>query len=291
MDNIKISNKTLNTTKVVNNKFPIIKINFLYLILILLFGIGIFLAYKFLKTKILKAIPDYEKFVLIQSINGKNSDEISKENIPVSNYGNEYNFSFWIKIDSYSYNNGVDKNILLIDDNLHVYMNKDLPNLHVKVTGEQITNTETFNNIENQLQEPNINEMQNFLENVKHNNILDKVISQNYDMEKEEKETTKTQIEKFASTRFVTTDECIAYDIDLQRWNHISINVYDNKVDIFVNGMLSSSCNLNVINKNSFTAPLLVNTNGGFDGELKELTYSNIKLSSRNIYNLYKKGP
>jgi hypothetical protein len=36
---------------------------------------------------------------------------------------------------------------------------------------------------------------------------------------------------------------------------------------------------------------MVVTPEGGFDGEIAKLLYTNIRLSSRQIYKLYKKGP
>ena len=53
---------------------------------------------------------------------------------------------------------------------------------------------------------------------------------------------------------------------------------------------MSSSCSLKVVPSFN-TSDIKLFENEGLQGQMNKLVYSNIKLSSHQIYNLYKLGP
>ena len=87
-------------------------------------------------------------------------------------------------------------------------------------------------------------------------------------------------------------------NIPLQRWNFVSFNVHNNKVDIFFNGELHLSKDFKgSIKPNTFPLMLGGITNkgeSGFDGYLSNINYSNYALTEAEILggnSLYRNGP
>ena len=85
-------------------------------------------------------------------------------------------------------------------------------------------------------------------------------------------------------------DECTVKNIPIQKWTHIVVSVFNNNIEVYIDGRLNKACSLR-----GFPKPNLNNmhvcANGGFDGFISNLEYSNMTMSSNDIYNKYKKGP
>jgi hypothetical protein len=85
-------------------------------------------------------------------------------------------------------------------------------------------------------------------------------------------------------------DECTLEDIPIQKWTHIVVSVYNNNIEIYMDGRLHKSCNLS-----GYPKPNLYNMhvtpNGGFNGFLAQLDYSNAALPVDEIYKIYRRGP
>lgn len=83
--------------------------------------------------------------------------------------------------------------------------------------------------------------------------------------------------------------QCDLVNIPVQRWNHVAIVLINRTVDVYLNGKLARSCTLNnvpIMNEGD----LYVNQEGGFNGELSDLLYSNRALSTKDIYSIYRAG-
>jgi hypothetical protein len=85
-------------------------------------------------------------------------------------------------------------------------------------------------------------------------------------------------------------DECVVNNIPIQKWTHIVISVFNNSLDVYMDGRLYKTCALK-----GFPKPNLQNmhvcANGGFDGLISNVEYSNMTLPSDVIYNKYVIGP
>jgi hypothetical protein len=85
-------------------------------------------------------------------------------------------------------------------------------------------------------------------------------------------------------------DECIINNIPIQKWAHVVVSVFNNSIEVYLDGRLIKTKSLR-----GFPKPNLQNMhvcpNGGFDGLLANLQYSNMSLPSNEIYNIYKMGP
>lgn len=267
----------------------IIEVNILTLaIFILLIVIG-YVAYTYYNKYIIDTIPDYMQLELVDSKSGKEFAELTANNLPLSQYGNEYNISMWLKIHDYSYKHG-EKKYILQKGNVEVFLAPNNNNLHIRVYKNEIPQhdikcDDVGNCFQGVTENFDMDTCQNNVEGkVKHNPILDKVVDQMYDTENFED----------VSTEFPTIinnyEDCVLYDIPVQTWTHISINFYGDNIDIYLDGKLDSSCNLNIISPMEI-GNISLHPEGGYNGETNKFTYTNMKLSSGQIYKLYKNSP
>jgi hypothetical protein len=85
-------------------------------------------------------------------------------------------------------------------------------------------------------------------------------------------------------------DECTIENVPIQRWVHLVVSVYNNNIEIYMDGKLHKICNLSGYAKpNLFN--MHVTPNGGFNGFIAQLDYSNAALSTDKIYDIYRRGP
>lgn len=85
-------------------------------------------------------------------------------------------------------------------------------------------------------------------------------------------------------------DECVINNIPIQKWTHVVVSVFNNSIEVYLDGKLVKTKALR-----GFPKPNLQNMhicpNGGFNGFIANLNYSNMTLPSNEIYNIYKSGP
>lgn len=85
-------------------------------------------------------------------------------------------------------------------------------------------------------------------------------------------------------------EEFVVENIKLQKWVNINILLIDNNLDVFIDGKLVTSFVINgytLIN----TGSLDICPNGGFNGYITKLRYTNKSLNTSNIFKIYKQGP
>lgn len=85
-------------------------------------------------------------------------------------------------------------------------------------------------------------------------------------------------------------DSCTIKNIPLQKWNHVVVSVYNNIVDLYLNGKLVRSCILKGFPKPN-TDNLYLNLNKGFEGQVAKTTFINSAITPSEVYDLYKMGP
>ena len=85
-------------------------------------------------------------------------------------------------------------------------------------------------------------------------------------------------------------DVCDIKDIPLQRWVNINIGLYNNIIDIYINGDLNKSCVLKGFPKLN-NDHLHLGNEGGFNGYISKLRVSNTYLSHNKIKKMYLEGP
>ncbi len=88
----------------------------------------------------------------------------------------------------------------------------------------------------------------------------------------------------------VMYDECTIENIPIQKWVHLVVSVYNNSIEIYMDGKLNKTCALS-----GYPKPNLYNMhltpNGGFNGFIAQLDYSNAALPVDKIYDIYSRGP
>jgi hypothetical protein len=83
---------------------------------------------------------------------------------------------------------------------------------------------------------------------------------------------------------------CIYRALPLQRWVHIVVSVYNQVVDIFVDGKLASSCVLPAFPALS-TSDVQITPDGGFAGKISRVKFSNTAMTIQHARKLYYDGP
>ena len=79
--------------------------------------------------------------------------------------------------------------------------------------------------------------------------------------------------------------------IPLQRWTCINVSVFNQNVDLFIDGKLKISKFLPKPPMAINTVPMVLAPQGGFDGYLSRIKFSNKALNPSEIYKKYKEGP
>jgi hypothetical protein len=85
-------------------------------------------------------------------------------------------------------------------------------------------------------------------------------------------------------------DECTVKDIPIQKWVHVVITVTNNSIEVYLDGKLYQTCPIKGSPKPSLDN-MHVSANGGFNGYIAQLQYSNMALPFTTIKKIYNKGP
>jgi len=87
-----------------------------------------------------------------------------------------------------------------------------------------------------------------------------------------------------------TIGTCIIKMIPLQKWVNIIVSVYNQVVDIYIDGLLSSSCVLKGFPAIS-TSDVNVTPDGGFSGKISRVVFSNTAMTVSHAKKIYYSGP
>lgn len=87
-----------------------------------------------------------------------------------------------------------------------------------------------------------------------------------------------------------TVGTCIYRAIPLQKWVHVAVSVYNQVVDIFIDGQLASSCVLKAYPAIS-TSDVVITPDGGFAGKISRIVFSNTAMTVQHAKQLYYAGP
>ena len=210
-----------------------------------------------------------------------NPTEIAGSKIPSSTIGNEYSLTFWIYIKDFSYRNGINKQVLtkgLGDVNNGVYTNAN-PSVYLDKEANKMIFT--FNLMgrgdtdEEPVEEPDEQDMG---PDPTPDSALDPFSGEYI-------------IETFNDTGSKDYTEVVLDNLPLQRWNCINLTVYDNIIDIYVDGLLRKTHIIKEGVPKPNKEPIILGNIGGFDGYLSNISWSNRALSPKQIYNKYQEGP
>jgi len=84
--------------------------------------------------------------------------------------------------------------------------------------------------------------------------------------------------------------EVVIPNIPLNKWMNVIIRCQNNKLDIYINGTITKSVQLNGVPKQNY-GDVFVAMNGGFDGYISNLWYYDYALGTTAISNLVNSGP
>ena len=86
-------------------------------------------------------------------------------------------------------------------------------------------------------------------------------------------------------------NKAVLNNIPLQRWTCINVSVFNQNVDLYIDGKLKKSKFLPKPPMPINTVPMVLGPHGGFDGFLSRIKFSNKALNPSEIYHRYKEGP
>jgi hypothetical protein len=252
---------------------------------------------------------------------------IDKNKIPLSVQGNEYSISLWVFIKDYNYRYGSRKVLLYrgdkenVESNPYIYFEPKNNDLTVRVqlqsgTGKRFpkqqkdkeennnTTSETFNVLPYDELKSNVSG--NIIEGFEPTQTagpatIGDVTSRLDRIELQMQKLTMvnpagpTPTPTGASVltdsdQDIMYDECTIENVPIQKWTHLVISVYNNNVEIYMDGKLNKTCNLSGFAKPN-TYNMHVTPNGGFNGFIAQLDYSDAALPIDKIYNIYRHGP
>ena len=87
-----------------------------------------------------------------------------------------------------------------------------------------------------------------------------------------------------------TVGTCIYNMLPLQKWVHVIVSVYNQVVDIYIDGQLASSCVLKGFPAIS-TDDVDITPDGGFSGQISRVSFSNTAMTVPKAQSLYYDGP
>jgi hypothetical protein len=190
---------------------------------------------------------------------------ISNGSMPSSTSGNEYNINFWIYVNDYGVRRNEDKCILY--------------------KGESPTGLLNDASLDSTGANPNIicNPSVWLLKNV---NTLRVVVG----LDASTSLCDPLNTLQACQSGELDADMCEIEYVPLQKWIDINITMRNNVLDIFFDGALKKSCILKGPPLVS-TGDMLVCPDGGFNGYVSNMKFSNKALSVDKIETMYKSGP
>ena len=88
----------------------------------------------------------------------------------------------------------------------------------------------------------------------------------------------------------VINEDTVIPDIPLNKWVNVIIRCQNKTLDIYINGIIIRSVELNGVPKQNY-GDVYVGLNGGFDGNISNLWYYNYALGTAAIQQIATKGP
>ena len=227
---------------------------FIVIILIIaaLVWLGMFLYKRLRKTPAKKQLLNYT-VLANQPLLIKNND------IPKSRYGNEYTLSYWIYVNDWEFKNKLPKSVLYRGDKGAVATNPGFWFFPEDNNLKIVFQLQSFKPTSAQLQL--LDACPNSM------NPLD-----NPNFSKDHKGT------------------CNIKNIPLQRWNNICVSVWNQSVDVYLNGKLVRSCVMHEYPVPS-NGDIHIGHKEGFNGLVSSVQYHPSILTPEEIYKIYTTGP
>lgn len=249
---------------------------------------------------------------------------VDKNKIPLSAQGNEFSISLWVFIKDYNYRYGSRKVLLYrgdkenVESNPYIYFEPKNNDLTVRVQLQSGTG-KRFPKQKKDKEQNNNNTSEKFNVDELKSNVSGNIV-EGFDPTPSSGPATigdvtsrldriELQMKKLTmvnpagptptptgtnvltdSDQDIMYDECTIENVPIQKWVHLVISVYNNNIEIYMDGKLHKTCNLS-----GFAKPNLYNMhvtpNGGFNGFIAQLDYSDTALPIDKIYNIYRHGP
>ncbi len=263
LNNNNLNNNNLNNSNNSNNKgkskgSKTVIIVGVVILLVIIAVAGYFL-YRYYKKQRVSTVVTKQ---LIPYIHDATVDKrFNNSSLPGSSQGNEYNINVWLYVNDYKYELDNDKCIVYKGDVLERLINADPEN-----------NSNTKCN-------PSIW----LLKNV---NTLRVLIG----LETKYNQNDCNSTQSVCGSEVVDAETCDIPNFPLQTWVNLNVSLRSNVLDIFMNGELVKSCILGgfpIITKGD----MYVCKDGGFNGYISNMKYSNKALSTNDISKLYRNGP
>ena len=210
------------------------KVIIVLLIVAAIIAVGIF-VYKKL------AVQHNDKTLMKYMVKATQPMTISNKKIPVSEYGNEYTLSFWMFVNDWALGNREAKSVLYRGDE-----NAIATNPGVWFYPHDNTLKVAF-------------QLQSFKPTMQQINLM---------------ESCPNSMNPKTNPNFMNdhTGTCDIKDVPLQRWNHICISIWNQSVDMYLNGRLVKTCAMP-----EYPVPsggnLYVGHQNGFNGFISSINY------------------
>jgi hypothetical protein len=254
------------------------------------------------------------------------SFEVPSKKLLFSDYGKEYSYCFWIKVENWNYLYGKAKHVFhrgrsdMTVMNPGVFLHPTKNQLIIRVDSKETANSYYVKNNTRYMGNKQISSIDEANEtdcrkecNQKDNCdsfTLDKIANQckfysndtpevpaDWNGRKDEHISNSASYlkvrsmnpEGYSAFELDSINPCDIVDIPLQRWVHIGIVLWNRSLDVYLNGKLARSCALRGI-PNINDGNLYVTQNGGYKGDMATLRYFSRALNASEVYDIYKQG-
>jgi hypothetical protein len=252
--------------------------------------------------------------------------EVPSKKLMFSDYGKEYTYCFWIKVENWNYLYGKTKHVFhkgradMSVMNPGVFLHPTKNQLIIRVDSKETSNSYYVKNDSRFIGKSELASVDEANEfdcrkecNTRDNCdsfTLDKIANQckfysgdgsetpeNWNARKDPEVANSQSYLKvrsmnpdgYSKFELDSINPCDIVDIPLQRWVHIGVVLWNRSLDVYLNGKLSRSCALKGI-PNINDGNLYVTQNGGYKGDMATLRYFNRALNPSEVYDIYKQG-
>jgi len=326
-----MSNNNINDFLNINNTFNNAKNTFFKMdtkAIIVLIAVGIifivfmaFMVYIYYQNFAQNKIQNYLEVELLDYMHDCDNNPLVIEPalIPASTLGNEYSLNFWIYVSDlkhFSKNINHLGNVLmrgLAPENIKhtktyyyhgnpgIFMDKNKNNLVFCFKPENIDNYEgpASSDLSGLISKEHIAhsayiDAENALDQSNENNSNYNVLSTAYDNAQKAHNEAKDKLDKRKEELYkigIGSNQITLNNVPLQRWTCINVSVFNQNVDLYIDGKLKTSKFLPKPPMPINTVPMILGPHGGFDGYLSRIKFSNKALNPSEIYQRYKEGP